>query len=74
MRHRQVDVKDFASRVERMCEFILDQIEEKDGSLDISFIQDLKKDAADIQFNPRLYGDISLRGLDKHIRGISHTA
>lgn len=70
MSSRTVDVKEFAERVERMCEFILNQIEVKDGSHDTVFIQDLKKDAADIQSNPRSHGDISLIGLDKHIRGI----
>jgi hypothetical protein len=70
MSNRDIDIKEFALRVEQMCEFILNQMEEKTGSPDQLFLQDLQKDAADIQFNPRLYGDISLRGLDDHIRGI----
>lgn len=74
MPRRDIDIKEFASRVENMCEFILNQIPQKDGSPDQVFIQNLKKDAADIQFNPSLHGDISLRGLDDHVRGIRHTA
>lgn len=74
MTKREIDVKDFASRVERMCDFILSQIEEKNDSADQIFIHNLKKDAADIQFNSELSGDIFLRGLDKYIRGTIHTS
>lgn len=66
-----IDIKEFAMRVERVCDFILDQMEEKTGSSEQLIFEQLKHDAANIQFNPRLYGDISLRGLDDHIRGIS---
>lgn len=65
-----IDIKEFASRVERFCEFILDQMEEKTGTSEQIFLENLKRDAANIQFTPRLYGDISLHGLDDHIRGI----
>jgi hypothetical protein len=64
-----VDIKEFATRVERFCDFLLDQIEEKTGTEGQVFIQDLKRDAADIHLNSRLYG-ITLSGLDDHIRGI----
>jgi hypothetical protein len=70
MSSKDIDIKEFAIRVERLCEFILDQMDEKTGSAEQILIQNLREDAANIQFNPRLYGDISLRGLDDHIRGI----
>lgn len=73
MTKRDVDIKDFSSRVERMCEFILLQMEETTESPDKTFIQNLKRDAIDIQFNSKLHGDILLRGLDDHVRGIIHT-
>jgi hypothetical protein len=46
-----VDIKDFARRVERLCDFFLDKLEEKDGSDNLKVIQDLKDEAADIQFD-----------------------
>jgi hypothetical protein len=70
MSSKQIDIKDFAIRVERLCEFILDQLDEKTGSPEQILIQELREDAANIQFSPRLHGDISLSGLDDHIRGI----
>lgn len=67
----KIDIKEFALRVERMCEFILNQIDDRTDTTEHIFLEKLKQDAANIQFNPRLYGDISLHGLDDHIRGIS---
>lgn len=70
MINKEINIREFASRVERMCEFILYQIEEKDGSPDIVFVQKLKEDAAFIQYNPRPFDGISIKGLDDHTRGI----
>lgn len=61
------DVKDFALRVERLCDYLLDRIDVKDGSNDIKVIQDLKEDAANFQFQ-----DMSLvKGLSDYVNGIS---
>lgn len=67
-----VDLGEFARRVERLCEYLLDKVEHKDGSSDIRVIQDLKEDAADIHTDQRLlalYGDEPFVGLDDHMRG-----
>lgn len=62
------DLKDFAQRVERLCDFILNQLP-KDGTPDVLIIQTLKDDAADIQhvtFNPM---DVAISGLDRYMKG-----
>lgn len=61
-----VDVKDFARRVERLCDFLLDKIDVKDGSPDVIVIQKLKDDAADLQFMTIYW---FFEGLDTYIRG-----
>jgi hypothetical protein len=62
------DITEFAERVERMCEFILEGVE-KDGSEDVVIIQKLKKDAADLQFIKK-NANVSIEGLDAYIRGL----
>lgn len=62
-----VDIKDFAERVERLCDFLLDKVE-KDGSDDVVELQSLKKDAADIQFVSS-NRHVSIDGLRSYIRG-----
>lgn len=47
---RAVDLKEFAQRVERMCDFFLNRVE-KNGSQDRKVIEDLKEDAADLQIH-----------------------
>lgn len=64
---KNIDIHDFAHRVERLCEFLLDKVE-KDGSSDVTIVQDLHNDAADIQAG-LVKGDV-LSGLDNHMRGI----
>jgi hypothetical protein len=56
------DITEFAERVERMCEFILEGVE-KDGSEDVVIIQKLKKDAADLQFIKK-NANVTIEGLD----------
>lgn len=63
------NIIDFAERVERVCDFILEGIE-KDGSHDVTVIQNLKKDAADLQFIKK-NSNISIEGLDDYMRGLS---
>lgn len=52
-RIKELDVIDFARRVERLCEFLLMGIS-KTGTADHLAIENLKDDAADIQFH-RVY-------------------
>lgn len=62
------DLKDFAQRVERLCDFILDKLP-KDGTADVLVVQKLKEDAADIQhvsFHPM---DAAIYGLDRYMKG-----
>jgi hypothetical protein len=60
---RKIDIQDFAKRVERLCEFLLDKLELDAEDNDV--IQDLRNTAADIQFEKL---DI-VRGLANHVRG-----
>ena len=64
---RVLDIKEFAERVERVCDFFLDQAE-KDGSDDIRVIQQLKDDAADIQADPAPIKRVLL-GLNDYMHG-----
>ena len=62
------DIKNFAERVERLCDFLLEGLE-KDGSDDVVELQKMKKDAADLQFITR-NANVSIEGLSSYIRGI----
>ena len=70
MGKEEINIREFAERVERLCEFIFNQVDEKDGSPDLIFVHKLREDAADIQFNRKVFSGISLIGLDNHARGI----
>lgn len=63
---REIELLNFLRRVERLCDFLLDKVEFKDGSTDIAVIQDLKNDAADLQVN---HDNINLEGLHTYMRG-----
>ena len=63
------DIRDFAERVERLCDFLLDGLE-KDGSDDVVELQKIKKDAADLQSKN---ASVSIEGLSNHIRGVPIT-
>lgn len=71
MSTREIDIKEFARRVERVCDFLLAKFEEggRDGSSDLKVIEDLKADAADIQFDKALVGSETLFGLDAYMKG-----
>lgn len=56
------EVEEFARRVERLCDFLLDKLPEGE---DRDVLQKLKEEAADIQFN---HSEV-LEGLDKYMRG-----
>lgn len=76
MIEKQIELKDFARRVERFCDFFLEQIPkgEKAGSIDLKVIEDLKNDCADIQAD-KLYvtslalDEVTFTGLHDHMRG-----
>jgi hypothetical protein len=63
------DLKDFAQRVERLCDFILDRTEERNGSTDLRVIEDLKQEAADIQFEQLQPATITVEGLSDYMKG-----
>lgn len=63
---REIEFLDFLRQVERLCDFLLDKVEFKDGSADIAVIQNLKDDAADLQVN---HDNINLEGLHSYMRG-----
>lgn len=65
---KKTDVVDFARRVERLCDFLLDKVS-KDGSADVTAVQNLKDDAADLQLDNNEIEILS--GLDSHMRGVS---
>lgn len=70
MTQQYVNITKFAERVERLCDFVLKQIdpEEKNGSEDLKVIEDLKQDAANIQFNRS--GGGSFKGLHDFMNNI----
>lgn len=62
------DVRAFAEKVERLCEF-LTQGMEKDGSEDVVAIQKLQDEAADIQQITR-NDNVSVAGLANYMKGV----
>jgi hypothetical protein len=68
---RSTDVKDFARRVERLCDFFIGNAK-KDDSTDLKVIHDLKDDAADIQtvgLNKAEIVSETLDGLSDYMKG-----
>lgn len=68
-----VNLQDFAERVERVCEFFLSRVSEetnKTGSHDLKVLQDLKEDAANLQFREDTPTLGAVTGLDAHMRGL----
>lgn len=61
------DIRDFAERVERLCDFILGGLT-KDGSDDVAALQKLQKDAADLQSIKR-NANVSIEGLSGFMKG-----
>ena len=65
-----VDIGEFATTVERVCDFLLDKVK-KDGSSDVLIIQQLKEDAANLQVE---YPNANvLDGLESHMRGLKES-
>jgi hypothetical protein len=67
---QKVDIKEFAIRVERLCDFLLAKIE-KDGSNDVIALQKLKEDAADIQINNTNVVSETISGLSEYMKGVN---
>lgn len=70
---KTLDPKEFASRVERVCEFVIDRLIQdrgRDGSKDQKVIEDLREDAADIQYDRVDLGYLSLDGLHDYVNGV----
>ena len=68
---RKIEIKDFAKRVEHVCDFFLSK-SEADGSNDRKVLEDLKEDAADIQFDQAEINSGAYIGLDDYMRGINN--
>jgi len=69
---KTIEIREFAQRVERLCDFLLNRMREegsKDKSTSARVIEDLRNDAADIQFHRLNYPDM-FDGLDNFMRGI----
>ena len=67
-----IDVKDFAQRVERLCDFFIDKAKDEPGhgeTHDLKVIKDLREVAVDIQFERTIIGSQTLFGLDNYMRG-----
>lgn len=65
----QIAVKDFAARVERLCDYFLSKIE-RNGSSDRKVLEDLKEISADIQFDRvEVVGINSIEGLHDFMLG-----
>lgn len=67
-----IEIKDFARRVERLCDFFLSKISEengRDGSPDVKVLEDLKNISADIQFDQVQIISNSIEGLRDYMNG-----
>jgi hypothetical protein len=67
---QKVDIKEFATRVERLCDFLLAKME-KDGSNDVIALQKLKEEAADIQANNTNVVSETISGLSEYLKGVN---
>jgi hypothetical protein len=67
---KKIEIKEFAKRVEHVCDFFLSR-SEANGSSDRKVLEDLKEDAADIQFKQIEITSGAYIGLDEYIRGIN---
>jgi hypothetical protein len=66
---KRMEIKEFARRVEHLCDFFLSKTE-RDGSKDRKIIEDLKEDAADIQFDQVEIASGVFTGLNDYMVGI----
>jgi len=76
---RTIQIKEFAGRVERLCDFFIGKVAEETGkneSEDLKVLEDLKEDAADIQFGRIQLTDVqpgtkAMEGLSDYMRGLA---
>lgn len=61
-----VDTREFAIQVEKLCDFLLDQISPKKGQNSQRIIEDIRKDAINLQSEE----EIIFEGLEAHMRGV----
>lgn len=64
---KEIKIEDFARRVERLCDFFLAQ-GERDGSPDRKILEDLKEEAANVQFDMTRIGNFE--GLSDFMNGV----
>ena len=73
MAQKEVDLKEFVRRVERLCDFFLSKVPDnlgKDAIQDLRIIQDLKEDALNIQFDTvEVIGAGTFEGLHDYMTG-----
>lgn len=70
---RKLEIRDFAIRVERLCDFLLAKISEengRDGSRDQKMLEDLKEEAADIQIYHVESTTETVKGLYDFMHGV----
>lgn len=65
---REVDINEFAQKVERLCDFLISKAT-KNGTDDIRVLQDLKEDAANLQFDKRTLAGEAIAGLSAFMKG-----
>lgn len=71
---RDLNIKEFAERVERLCDYILSRLsaeQARSGSKDVMVLERMKEDAADIQFDRVSLTENTLLGLYDHMFGVS---
>jgi hypothetical protein len=67
-----IEIKDFARRVERLCDFFISKATEetgRNGSEDLKVLEDLKNTAADIQFDRVTVMTQGIEGLSEYMNG-----
>ena len=69
---RKIEINEFARRVEHVCDFFLSKTEAK-GTDDRKVLEDLKNDAADIQFDVVEVETAPYSGLYDYIKGVPNT-
>lgn len=69
---KKIDIKDFGRRVERLCDFIIAKIMSEslkaEDRPNLKVLQDLKEEAADIQFHNVLEFTETLDGLYDYMK------
>jgi hypothetical protein len=69
---RKLEIKEFARRVERLCDFFIAQVRDegqRDDSPNLKVLDELKEEAADIQFYYTETSE-SLKGLSDFMKGL----